>query len=213
MAGREGPLRLKKKPQGSFANDLHEFVDTRAVSPGLDELLEPDFEGLQVTTTRKALSPLCIKPIEPIDYKPALPSPVAVFEQKSRGSTHNAEFVFAGWYRVANIALLAPESEALVHMLEQKWTPRRTKRGTVKKRERDEASWRASLAVEWAVIRFEPVDGEAANGLEPPKIARVKKPEEKATAPRKSVNELLAELRQGDCKDVADSDKSHPGKD
>lgn len=114
--------------------------------------------------------------------------PIAVFEQVSRLQT--GPFRFAGYYKIASLEYLAPHSRELFQLLEQKFTT--TDRfGRTKKRQRSAASWRSSMRHRWAVISLEK-DEDADASQPPPKIEAG---DSDSTSPRKSVNELLKELR------------------
>lgn len=84
-------------------------------------------------------------------------------------------------------------------MLEQKWT--KTKGGKTIQEARSSESWQKSLSLKWAVVKFVKDEvAEAERGV--PKIER--KPDEEPQQPRKSVNEMLAELRVNDVTNTAD---------
>jgi hypothetical protein len=127
---------------------------------------------------------------------------IAVFEQVYGNNSQNRppyqRFRFEGWYNIENVTLLEPHSAALVKMLEKKWT-KQSKFGGVKKIERDSASWKASLSVKWAEIKLAK-DEAASKELGEPQIERLPDPE--LASPKKSVNEMLAEMR---LKDVTSS--------
>lgn len=113
---------------------------------------------------------------------------VAIFKQHgSRGTS--AAYTFDGWYKISRIQFLAPESDELVRMLEQKWT--KVKGGKTIQEARSSAGFKRSLSLRWAVVQFEK-DDLAASERGVPAIER------KAEPPRKSVNEMLAELRVRD---------------
>ncbi|GAW16427.1 hypothetical protein ANO14919_058540 [Xylariales sp. No.14919] len=140
-------------------------------------------------------------PITPIDYVPANPQPVAIFEERrglgSRMEADPARFAFKGWFKVSRVNILAPRSAELVHMLQKKWEERKRRLGfTTRSKSRDPAAWEAALGREWAVVRFELVEGEGAPL--PPQIERspVFKRSEGET---KGVTEMLSGMRVGDC--------------
>lgn len=148
-------------------------------------------EGVDAEGPRPRREPL-INSIPPIEYEPVVtppPPPIATFEERG-----GKEFAFIGWHRVSRFSILAPNSQDLARMLDIKWS-RQSRYGNVKKNiERDSSNWLKSMKFEWAVIKFEMLEGE--NVPPPPFIERVillDDPE-----PRKSVNELLAEMRLQD---------------
>jgi hypothetical protein len=124
-------------------------------------------------------------------------SPIAVFEQP-RGGGRGGPFSFAGYHKIASLEYLAPHSRELFQLLEQKFTLT-DRRGRVRQKQRSEESWRGSLKHRWAVIQMER-DHDADARLPPPKIEVREKPAggADASSPRKSVNELLAEMRLRD---------------
>ncbi|KAI0551448.1 hypothetical protein F4679DRAFT_539331 [Xylaria curta] len=132
--------------------------------------------------------------ITPIDYVPKNPLPVAIFEEKRtlglRTGGHNARFAFKGWFRISRINLLAPHSAELVRMLQQKWARKDRHGNPLPSKPRDASAWSASLAVEWAVIAFQLLEGEDAPPA--PKIEKLPEPERPIT---KSVNEMLSDMR------------------
>ncbi|KAI5860672.1 hypothetical protein GGS23DRAFT_579741 [Durotheca rogersii] len=105
--------------------------------------------------------------IAPIDYTPTSSVPIAVFKEHrscypSHGTTGGARFAFVGWYTATRVNILSPRSAELVRMLKQKWD-RRDRFGNIisgETRVRDTASWKTSLAQEWAVVKFEKLPGE-----------------------------------------------------
>jgi hypothetical protein len=127
---------------------------------------------------------------------------IAVFEQvysnKSQSGPPYQRFRFDGWYNIENVTFLEPHSAALVKMLEKKWT-KPSKFGGVKKIERDSANWKSSLSVEWAEIKLAK-DEAASKELGEPQIERL--PDTELASPKRSVNEMLAEMR---LKDVTSS--------
>ncbi|MCJ1407761.1 hypothetical protein MMC19_001832 [Ptychographa xylographoides] len=132
--------------------------------------------------------------IDPFLYSDVpLPShPIAVFEQ-IRGGKKNANFHFAGWFCIGRIAFLEPKSAELVRMLKQKWQ-REDKDGGVREKARVAESWERSLRQRWAVVRLEAdVEAEKVRG---PLV--VEKAPAREKGPKKTVNELLAEMRMND---------------
>ena len=125
----------------------------------------------------------------PGDSEP-LTGPIAVFEQ-SRHTKRIRNFSFMGWYRVVGIAFLEPNSPELIRMLEQKWH-REDRFGRVTQATRDAKHWKSSLSKRWAVVRLAQDQAAHADKGEL-RIERSKIPSD--VAGRKTVNELLAELR------------------
>lgn len=80
------------------------------------------------------------------------------------------KFKFHGYFRLARVEFLKPQSPELVRMLQQKWQPtqRNPKVPPSRGKTRDATAWANSLSQEWAVVQFEatPHDGT----LEDPKI-------------------------------------------
>ncbi|KAI1160972.1 hypothetical protein F5B18DRAFT_630498 [Nemania serpens] len=136
--------------------------------------------------------------IAPIDYAPTDPLPIAVFEEQPtpgrRPGGFSALFEFRGWFRISRVNILAPHSAELVCMLEQKWAPRKERVGNVSRA----YGWNRWLAAEWAVVRFEPFEGEAAPP--PPQIKKAHEsepPVEEAVAETKEV-EMMSDMRLSD---------------
>ncbi|KAK5725887.1 hypothetical protein LTR15_004077 [Elasticomyces elasticus] len=121
-------------------------------------------------------------------------APVAVFKQ-TRGRGMHRSFQFDGFYYVLHIAYLEPQSSDLVRMLEQKWS-RIDRYGKVVMRERDHASWRESLGLRWAVVKFAKHE-EADRQKGVPRIERLSDLTEGARGGvvKKSVNEMLKDMR------------------
>ena len=120
-------------------------------------------------------------------------APVAIFKQV-HSSKQSRSFTFEGWYRIERITYLEPHSLDLGRMLNQKWTWR-DRYGHEIKRERDASAWQASLSMRWAVVKFAKHD-EAHRERGVPRIERLPDPsEESQPVRRKTINELLAEMR------------------
>lgn len=114
--------------------------------------------------------------------------PIAIFEQVGG---RNGAFRFLGYHKLGRLVFLAPHSQELLRMLEQKFTMV-DRLGQVKQQQRSRNSWEASMGHRWAVIKLEK-DGEADAALLPPDI-KIRERREN-TLPRKSVNELLKDMR------------------
>lgn len=116
---------------------------------------------------------------------------IAIYEQA--GKQQSGPFRFSGYYKITRLQYLAPQSADLFRMLEQKFSTV-DRFGRVKQRQRSAASWEASMSFTWAVVKMEP-DEEANANLPPPKIeVRDVKGMGNGT-PKRSVNELLEEMR------------------
>ena len=120
-------------------------------------------------------------------------NPIAVFRQRFKSTQNGRNFEFQGWFYVDKVEFLEPKSDELVRMLEQKWAPQ-DKQGRTRVKKRDEAAWRDSLHQRWAVVKLRKDESER----DPPKIESY--PDQDADGLqeyKKSVNEMLAELRMG----------------
>jgi hypothetical protein len=128
-----------------------------------------------------------LAPIPPLDFTPSAATPIAIFKQVG-GKQSGESFKFSGWYTIQHVAIIAPYSEPLKRLLAQKWQSDVDANGQVNIKTRDEARWRESFEQEWAVVKFVSMpEGEGT----PPALVVEKAP------PRKSVNDLLAEMRLG----------------
>lgn len=114
-------------------------------------------------------------------------TPIAVFKQVGPPKPHARSYEFEGWYNVERIAFLAPRSDGLVRMLEQKWS-HTDSRGKTKWKDRNPAAWAESMSHRWAVVKLTE-DETAQKERGALKIERLPDP------PNKSVNEMLAEMR------------------
>jgi hypothetical protein len=142
--------------------------------------------------------------IAPIDYAPSRPAPIAVFEERKipglrTGGIHS-RFAFKGWFRISRVNILAPHSAELVRMLQQKWERKDRFGNVIPTRNRDASAWNSSLAVEWAVIKFDVWDAEGAPP--PPQIEKLPEPEGPVgdSGVSRGVNELLSDMRLNDGK-------------
>ena len=122
--------------------------------------------------------------------------PIAVFRQMTAQRVTRG-YKFEGWYKVECVAYLEPYSVELVRMLEQKWS-RTDRSGKVSVEERSGDSWQKSLGIQWAVLKLAEGDvTEKDRGT--PNIERLADGKAKSPrTPRKSVNEMLAEMRLKD---------------
>lgn len=75
---------------------------------------------------------------------------------KGRGPRN---LTFHGYFHLANVDFLKPESPELVRMLQQKWEPvqRNPNAPPMRTRQRDPEAWAKSMKQEWAVIQFRSV--------------------------------------------------------
>ncbi|KAK3701489.1 hypothetical protein LTR37_015463 [Vermiconidia calcicola] len=117
------------------------------------------------------------------DHKP----PIAVFKQIGPPKPHARSYEFEGWYKVERIEFQAPHSDGLVRMLEQKWS-HTDSRGKTKWKDRNPVAWAESMSHRWAVVKLTK-DETAEKERGTLKIERLPDP------PKKSVNEMLAEMR------------------
>ncbi|KAF7189749.1 hypothetical protein HII31_08856 [Pseudocercospora fuligena] len=131
---------------------------------------------------------------DPKDEKDAA-APIAVFKQ-GRGPQVARVYEFNGWYQIERVQFLEPKSPELVRMLEQKWSFTDS-RGNVRQKQRDPVKWNESLNMRWAVLKLCKDEAtEKQRGT--PNIERL--PDTEDDAPKhskKSVNEMLAEMRMG----------------
>jgi hypothetical protein len=167
--------------EGKKSEEEQQQNQTIPESPPEDALAQAGFEATSFTAAKvqpRRNSVIKLVDVPPVNYSPSDSTPIAVFEQTFK-SRDNTNFIFTGWHSITDISLIAPRSNELVHMLEQKWSP-----GVELKR--DMTAWARSLEYEWAVIKMSKIVGDGAP--EPPKVQQ---------APKRSVNELLAELRMG----------------
>ncbi|KAI0863485.1 hypothetical protein F4860DRAFT_64227 [Xylaria cubensis] len=144
--------------------------------------------------------------IAPIDYVPESPLPIAIFEEQRtpglRTGGNNAQFAFKGWFKISRINILAPHSAELVRMLQQKWGRKDRFGHVLPSKPRDASAWNTSLAMEWAVIAFQLLEGEDAPPA--PQIEKLPEPERPIT---KSVNEMLSDMRLNDDSGGAEKDE------
>jgi hypothetical protein len=119
-----------------------------------------------------------------------------VFKQDS-GKRLTRGYKFDGWYNISKVSFLEPYSEELIRMLEQKWT-KKDRYGRVRVEERRGADWNKSLSYRWAVVKLDR-DEDADREKGELKIERLPGDMPKSPGkPRKSVNEMLAEMRLKD---------------
>ena len=120
--------------------------------------------------------------------------PVAIFTQSTRHADRS--FKFDGWYKVNRLQLLEPGSEELVRMLNKKWE-KIDRYGKVVPRRRDPSKWQESMSYRWAVIKMEK-DEKVTKEKEGLDIEKIDEQGENGLGSRKkSVNEMLNEMRRG----------------
>jgi hypothetical protein len=129
---------------------------------------------------------------QPRDKIPVDHAPVAIFSQPVRRASRC--FKSIGWYRIARLQLIEPESEELVRMLTKKWETK-DRYGNVVCRQRDVSKWKESMSYRWAVVKMEK-DQKAMEEMGEPKIERLSGEMEKVGGGGAwGVNEMLAEMR------------------
>ncbi|KAI0203233.1 hypothetical protein F4808DRAFT_467336 [Astrocystis sublimbata] len=184
-----GAAAVGDKPEDDDDEDgaivAHDVENLAGPSQGLPDLSPEQHTDIRLALTKAIYAfnehpnDINYRDIAPISYIPANPqAPIAVFEEHD---TMGGVFAFIGWFTISRISILAPHSKELVRMLGQKWGER-GHRG-----QRYASAWEASVAVVWAVVGFERLEGEGAPP--PPEIRKV--PE----LGGRSVNKMLAEMR------------------
>ena len=119
---------------------------------------------------------------------------IAVFRQIGSGDgLHQRAFKWEGWFKIALLDILEPQSDELKRMLEQKFL-RFDSMGRPVQAQRSSVGWQKSLALRWAVIKFAK-DEDAERDLGQPSIEKLPEPEVDHQEQKQSVNEMLAELR------------------
>ncbi|KAI1309632.1 hypothetical protein F5Y03DRAFT_392923 [Xylaria venustula] len=133
--------------------------------------------------------------IAPIEYEPSTEHAIAAFEERRipglRTGASGPRFAFKGWFRISRVNILAPGSAELVRMLRQKWERKDRYGNVVGSKTRDASAWDSSLAHEWAVVRFEVLEGV------PPQIEKLPDVDNEGRE-TKSVNKMLEEMRLND---------------
>lgn len=123
-----------------------------------------------------------------------------IFEQRnSHRTVAHAMFAFIGYFNLINMQILEPQTPELVRMQEQKWT-RTDKHGRSRPIDRNADSWKKSLTQRWAVLKFEK-DEDDTRRMGPPFIEATSNRRntcESGAQDRKSVNEMLNEMRSKD---------------
>lgn len=159
-------------------------------------------ENLNSSATQSSTT----SPSEPF---PETHKPFAVFEQPFRGQKDRG-FRFMGFFHISRLELLEPNSEALVRMLQKKWEVV-DRYGHVKQRTRDKKGWEESMGHKWAVVKME-LDDEETKKRGELAIERIEDEEGMDDGKvRKSVNELLQEMRLG--KSVREAGNAPRGED
>jgi len=194
----------KEEAQESSEPDSYIMSDNRMKYT--DVRLTPAQEFYEKKPTVSKQQPI-LPAIAPIDYAPSEPRPIAIFEERripgQRPSNINPRFAFKGWFKVARVNILAPQSAELVRMLQQKWERRDRFGNVLPSKIRDLSAWNASMAAEWAVVKFEPLEGEDAPPA--PQIEKLPEPEPepeptKSVDGARDVNEMLEGMGLNDGK-------------
>ena len=192
----------------------HQDPDSTRSTDKLDDGETTENVGQGSTTQEPTEQPIEAKSTSMSRNVPT--QPIAIFEQVRKGTQDGRLFDFLGHYKIVLLDHLAPHSDALARMLTQKWEGATSKqpegafwgKRPQRPRERDAAAWGQSFNMPWAVVKFEKIDenGLQQQALLPPDIktceddgvtrTRTKKNTENEK-PRKSVNEMLQELRLG----------------
>ncbi|KAF2225853.1 hypothetical protein BDZ85DRAFT_258194 [Elsinoe ampelina] len=139
---------------------------------------------------------------------------IAVYNQvqHGRGNKDNDLFLFHGYYRLTDVAFCPPHSVALKDLLKRKWTWK-DREGNEVAKERDVEHWRESFKYEWAELKLEKdEEWEKENG--PPRIEKkvvAAGKGRKERGEKKSVNELLKEMRLEGDKEVKVEESSEVG--
>lgn len=125
-------------------------------------------------------------------------------DNNSPRSYSRAGFKFIGYFNLIHMQILRPNTPDLARMLEQKWT-RTNSWGKARQVQRDPEAWKKSLGYAWAVLKFEKDEKVTAELGEPnikvlDKVPSSKEKEIVPRASRKSVNEMLMDMRLKDDK-------------
>ncbi|KAF1937156.1 hypothetical protein EJ02DRAFT_458970, partial [Clathrospora elynae] len=78
--------------------------------------------------------------------------PIAIFSQTIQWT--NRCFKFNGWYKIARLELVEPNSKELERMLKKKWETV-DRYGRVSSKHRDVSKWEESMSYRWAVVKME----------------------------------------------------------
>lgn len=184
----EGKAEASKESQGNKSVPVDVFshsgarIDHHLDDNNFDNSTEAEGGEQEESTSAIAYSP---------DLSQYDTGPVAVFEQA--GKRRSDPFHFSGYYKIARLQYLAPQSADLFRMLEQKFSTI-DRFGRVKQRQRSAASWQASMRLPWAVVKMEQ-DDEANSKLALPEIIIQDMERKGERKPKKTVNELLQRMR------------------
>lgn len=193
---KEGEVEnVQDKADKVDGSDLEEDggCNTNLTDPTSQEILDPAINPPTGETAKENVPPVAGTCSTPTKGVPEAHPPIAVFRQL-HGVRSWRSFQFLGWYTIMQLELLAPHSEGLVRMLSRKWETV-DRYGRVQQRRRDAGAWEASMAHRWAVVNMER-DEQAMKEKGEPKIERTEDEGFGGEAgARKSVNEMLAELR------------------
>ncbi|KAI1654856.1 hypothetical protein F4813DRAFT_369627 [Daldinia decipiens] len=184
----------------SSSSSRMKFSDVRNLPPEeQDRIVE---ERKQQRLKLQQIQAPSFPTIPPIDYAPSAHAPVAVFEERrsyDQGRS-SPRFIFAGWYRIARINVLAPHSAELVRMQQQKWERRDRYGNVIPSKSRDVSAWNAALGIEWAVVKFEKIGDEEAPAT--PAIEKLPKPENTAEAAGRRKGDGEGEVEKDSKEDV-----------
>ncbi|OTA93201.1 hypothetical protein M434DRAFT_31249 [Hypoxylon sp. CO27-5] len=168
------------------------FSDVRNLPPEELQRLEEEQRQQRLARQQQQQQQSPVFPaIEPIDYTPGTHSPIAVFEERRSYYNVPGRFAFVGWYKVARVNVLAPHSAELVRMQQQKWERRDRYGNAVSTKARDAAAWNTALSTEWAVVKFEKLEGPNV----PPVPAIEKLPEHRAKAESETSGQQRAQTQ------------------
>ncbi|CAK1354325.1 hypothetical protein CB0940_01807 [Cercospora beticola] len=191
-----------RKASDTGANETTDTVQTtKNADSETTESAEPVPTAEIVEKTETAKPVASLPEAESHQYQPDQ-VPIAIFKQIPRTGKSDRVFSFIGYHTISHLEFLEPRSDALVRMLDQKWSYI-DKYGQVQQKERTIESWNEALCKKWAVVKFKELD---ETKFPPPRIERLPDPEPKR-ASKKSVNEMLAELRMsGEAKKEAEEE-------
>lgn len=122
--------------------------------------------------------------------------PIAVFEQLSEKGGKKGGFQFLGYHKITRLQFLAPCSDQLHRMLLQKFYAVDA-RDRIVKQKRSRQAWAESMSYRWAVMKLEK-DEETETPAPKIEFSVRKPPGRKPREPKKTVNELLKEMRLQD---------------
>ncbi|KAI0878040.1 hypothetical protein GGS24DRAFT_445187 [Hypoxylon argillaceum] len=189
--------RAPPVPSNTMSTSRLKYTDIRKEEEQADSIRTIPADGFYREYLPSSPGPV-FPQIVPIDYVPTKQLPIAIFEEQRipglRPGGPQARFAFKGWFKISRINILAPKSAELVRMLQQKWERTDSFGNPLPCR-----PYTTSLTFEWAVIGFELLEGE---GVPPPpqieKLLDSERPVGEVGIEKKSVNELLSDMRLND---------------